>query len=381
MPATDRKIVLAGCGYTPLSRAVVETEITLAETACRNAIEDAGIALPEIDGINIQVHHYPPPDTDGIVRRLGLKSVRWREDGGLGVPALIQAAQVIESGVCDCIVVCKIMNTTATVLTPPIDPITFRVGGREQFEVPYGVGYTMQHVALAARRWMLETGVTPEQVGWLCVTQRQHAALNPRAILRGKPLTIDEYLTSRWIADPIRVLDCDYPVNGAYAYVIAAGDKAHRFRHDLVEVVGWAEASGARNPTFDPAVLTQSTDWVSEIYSAARITPNDIDVWLLYDGFSHTAMQWIEAIGLTERGGSGELVQGGTNIRFDGERPVNTHGGQLSEGRLHGTGQILEAVQQLRGSAVGRQVPEALHAVVATGFPGAGAAAILRRCD
>lgn len=227
-------------------------------------------------------------------------------------------------------------------------------------------------------RW----GITAEQVGWLCATQRTHAMANPHAIFR-EPLGVDDYLASRWIADPVRLLDCDYPVNGAYAYVVTGADEARDLRHPPVGLLSWVESP---HDVMDynqlPEELDEGpTDWLVELYRDAGIGPADLDVWMLYDGFSFFALQWMESLGVVPRGQSGDYVEGGSRIRFDGEHPVNTHGGNLSEGRLHGAGHVLEAVQQLRGTAGARQAAKADHAVVTTAFPNTGAAAILGRLN
>jgi acetyl-CoA acetyltransferase len=382
MTRTAKPTAFVGCGYTDVTRHPGKSEVELGVEACARAAEDAGLDPADLDGINIQVHHYPPPDTGEIVAGLGMHEVRWAEDGGIGVTAIARAADAVAGGTCDRVVVCKIMNTVAPVLTPLIDPDTGRVGGRAQFDVPYGLGYTMQGIGLTTRRWMHRYKITSEQVGWLCTTQREHARLNPHAVLHD-PLTLDEYLASRWIADPVRLLDCDYPVNGAYAYVMTRVDAARDLRHPPVLFLSWAESPHDQMEYNNlPEELGDGpTGWLSEIYRDAGIGPDELDVWMLYDGFSFFAMQWMESLGLVPRGESGSYVEGGRRIGIDGEHPVNTHGGQLSEGRLHGAGHILEAVQQLRGNAGARQAGKADHAVVTTSFPNTGAAAILARSN
>jgi acetyl-CoA acetyltransferase len=380
MAKIDNPIAFVGCGYTELTRKPTVGESELAVSACRQAANDAGLDPSEIDGINVQVHHYPPPDSAGIARGLGMKEIRWQEDGGLGVPSAARAAQALDARLCDAIVVCKIMNTIAPVSTPAISAESGGVAGPAQFEVPFGLGYTMQRTGLASRRWMNRYGITAEQIGWLCVTQREHAMLNPRAYFQ-TPLTIDDYLSSRWIADPVHLLDCDFPVNGAYAYVMTRGDQARCLAQPPVYLLSWAESlEPHRTAHLLPEELDEGpSQYLRPMYSDAKVGPDDLDVWMLYDGFSFFALQWMESLGLVPRGEAGHYVEGGKRIRFDGEHPVNTHGGQLSEGRLHAAGHILEAIQQLRGAAGPRQATKADHAVVTTASANTGAAAILGR--
>jgi acetyl-CoA acetyltransferase len=372
VPRTQHPVAIVGVGYTQLSRRPDRPEVGLAIEACAQAAADAGLDPAELDGINLQVHHEPPPDTQAVVTGLGMRDAAWSEEGGIGAASLAKAAQAIDAGLAHSIVVCKIMNTTAS-----IDESSGGVAGPAQFEVPYGLGYTMQRVGLTTRRWMHRYGITHEQVAWLCVVQREHALLNPYAIFH-EPLTIDDYLSSRWIADPLKLYDCDYPVNGAFAYVITTAERARDLRHRPVVLSAWNEAGV---PLLAHHLLAKELggipDWVAELYRDADCTPAELDLWMLYDGYSYFALQWMETLGLVGRGESGSYVEGGARIRFDGEHPVNTNGGQLSEGRLHGAGHVLEAVQQLRGTAGARQAQGVERAVISSTFPNTGSAAIL----
>ncbi|HLY81773.1 MAG TPA: thiolase family protein [Acidimicrobiales bacterium] len=379
MTTTDHPVAIVGAGYTELTRRPERSEADLAVEACGRAAEDAGLDIGDLDGINLQVHHDPPPDTPAIARRLGMGDTRWSVDGGLGVGALAVAAKAVDAGLCRAAVVCKIMNTVAPVMTPVIDPETGGVPGPGQFEVPYGLGYTMQRVGFMMRRWMHRYGITEEQVGWLTVVERRHAMLNPRAIFK-EPLTLEDYCSSRWIAEPVRLLDCDYPVNGAFAYVVTRGDIARRVSPNPVTILGWAgEGIGDMIAHLRPEAGDGLNRWAVEAYRDTGLSPEDMDVWMLYDGFSFLAMQWMEQLGLVGPGESGAYVEGGERISFNGEHPVNTHGGQLSEGRLHAAGHILEAFQQVRGTAGARQAARADHAIVSSAFPYNGGVAILGR--
>jgi acetyl-CoA acetyltransferase len=226
---------------------------------------------------------------------------------------------------------------------------------------------------------MERNGVTDEQVGWLCVVQREHALLNPNAIMK-KPLTIDEYSASRWIADPIHLLDCDYPVNGAYAYIVALPEMAEAAGTVPVPLLAWAgPGEGDAIPHLRPEGGRGQNALAQEVFADARRVPSEMDVWLLYDGFSFLALSWMEELGLVGPGEAGAYVDGGTRIRHTGDHPVNTHGGQLSEGRMHAAGHILEAVQQLRGTAGARQARDAGHAIVSSAYPYNGAVAIFAK--
>jgi acetyl-CoA acetyltransferase len=373
---TSRAAAVVGVGQTPLSRKPVETAESLVLAACQSAVDDAGIDVALVDGFNIQTHHPPYPDTAAITGRLGLPELRWKPEGGFGVAALVAAVAAVERGDCNATLVCKVMDTAAPVNTPPIDPQTGGVRGPLQFEVPYGLGYTMQRQAMAMRRWMYRYDVSPEQIGWLSVTHREHALLNPAAIMR-RPLTLDEYLASRWIAEPLRLLDCDYPVNGAFAYLVATTEIARNLRWPAIQLLGSAEGNAETVPHKHAEEYDEIGPQARKLYTDTSLSPQDVDVWMLYDGFSTFPMEWMQYLGLVPPYEVGKYVEGGERIRYTAEHPLNTHGGQLSEGRMHGTGYVIEAVQQLRGNAQGRQAARAGTAFVSTGVPYSGAVAIL----
>ena len=377
MPKTDRKIAFVGCGYTRLTRKLEKPETELAIEACRMAAEDAGLGPADLDGINIQVHHYPPPETAKIIEGLGMRNVRWQVDGGMGIMSAVRAAQVLDAGACEAIVVCKIMNTVAPVGTPLIDPETGEVGGDAQFEVPYGLGYTMQRIGLTTRRYMHRYGITEEQVGWLAVVEREHALLNPWAYWK-KPISVQDYLESRWIAEPVRLFDCDTPVNGAFAYILTRDDLARSLRHEPAYLLGWADSE---HDLLSHHLIPEELEGIGAIgqtlYRDTGLSPSNMDVWMLYDGYSFFVLQWMENLGLVSRGEAGRYIEGGDRIRVTGEHPINPHGGQLSEGRLHGHGHILEAVQQVRGAAGERQARKADYAILSSAFPNTGSAAII----
>lgn len=385
MPTTAHPVAIVGCGYTPLSTGPTKPGAALGVDACHAAIEDAGLDVRDIDGISLHVNTGRPPTAE-IVAGLGLRDLGWVADTTMGIGAAAQAAQAIDGGTATAIVVCTLMCTQSSVYAPRVDPRSGRVSTdrdgydeRAQLEVPYGLGFTVQRAGLTKRRWMHCYGITHEQIGWQCVTQRSHALLNPHAAFR-VPLSLDDYLASKWIADPVRLFDCDRPVNGAYAYVMVSGRAAQDLRHPPVLLRSWV-ASPYSAHDFDllPEPLNGKQEWVSPLFDDARVRPSDLDAWMLYDGFGFMAMQWMESLGLVGRGESGPYVEGGKTIGIGGPTPLNTHGGSLSEGRMHGAGHLLEAVQQLRLTADQRQVRDAQNIVVTVGFPNTGEAAILGR--
>jgi acetyl-CoA acetyltransferase len=207
---------------------------------------------------------------------------------------------------------------------------------------PYGVGY-VTYGALAMQRYMFESGATREQFAQLAVVSRANAAGNPLAVYR-EPMTVGDYLRARMISDPLCIYDCDVPVDGAVALVVsrAEGGAPGRDRAIRFEAIGSA-------PGFEASAAM--------LWSRTDLKPADVDVAEVYDGFSVYAVRWLEALRLTPRNETGAFIEDGTRISLGGELPVSTGGGQLSAGRLHGYGALLEACIQLRGDGGPRQVP------------------------
>jgi len=365
MPTTRGNYSFVGVAATEPTRRLDRDEVDLAIEACRAAAEDAGIDPAEIDGINIQVHHYPPPDVEAIAKGLGMKDIRWsRGGGGLGIAPAGIVAQALEAGEAKIIVVCKIMNTIAPSMTPKINPADGGVEGPQQFTTPYGVGYTRQTIGLYARRYMHERGYTERQLAWIPLVMREHALMNPGAYMQN-PMTMDDYLNSRWIAEPVRLFDCDIPVNRAVAYIMTSEERAQDTRQPGISLIGWADGDGTGS--FDPWHGISPT--AKQLYAETGLGPEDMDLWFLYDGYSLLTLMWLENLGLVGPGEAGPYIEGGDRIRYNGEHPMNTHGGNLSEGRSHGAGHIVEIVRQMRGEAGARQVNKANYAILSSAFP------------
>ena len=222
---------------------------------------------------------------------------------------------------------------------------------------------------------MAEYGRPEDDFGRIAINARQWAALNPRAVLRDK-LTMDDYLSARMVAEPLRVLDCDYPINGAVATVITTAERAADLRQPPVLVDAMAYGTGkSADWIFDTDFLYGGTvDCANRVWRRSSVTVADVDVAQVYDGFTPVTVAWLEALGVCGRGEFGDWVGDGSRLGPGGDFPLNTAGGQLAEGRLHGISFLNEAVLQLRGQCADRQVPDAQVAVVTSGvYPQCGA--------
>jgi acetyl-CoA acetyltransferase len=253
--------------------------------------------------------------------------------------------------------------------------------GPAQFSAPYGFGGGLiQGMGMRKQRRISELGGSSEDYGRIAVNARAWGSLNERAVLRDR-LTMEDYLSSRPIADPLVLLDCDYPVNGACAAILTTAERAADLAQPAVLIDALAYGTGA-NPDWvyaEDFLFGGTRDCSERLWSLSSVGPEQVDVAELYDGFTHITISWIEALGLCGIGEFGDWVDEGRRIGPGGQLPLNTHGGQLSEGRLHGLGFLTEAVLQLRGQCENRQVPDAQVAVVANAHgPQCGAMVLIR---
>ena len=229
-------------------------------------------------------------------------------------------------------------------------------------------------LAMHCRRHMELYGTTKEQLGWLAINSRRNAGLNPRAAFRD-PMTMDDYLSSRPVSTPFGLFDCDIPIDGSIAMVVSHADYAPDCpnRPVAVEAIGGTYGSGGWFHRDDFPKMA-SVEAAAEMWSRTDLTPADVNVAELYDGFTYLTFAWLEALGFCSDGEAGPFVDGATRIALDGELPLNTYGGQLSAGRMHGYWLLHEACLQLRGQADERQLTKRPEVAVAAagGGPIAG---------
>jgi acetyl-CoA acetyltransferase len=255
------------------------------------------------------------------------------------------------------------------------------MGGQFQWNIPFRAYSAANWLAMNAHRHFHEFGTTAEQMAMIAVNARRNAGLNPMAIYRD-PMSLEDYFASRMITSPFRLFDCDAPVDGSTAVIVSAAEHAANVDHPVarVEAVGTANRGRPSWDQFDDMTTMAARDAGAHLWTRTDLTPADVDVAELYDGFSFLTMTWLEALGFCGKGESGPFIEGGHRIALEGELPLNTHGGQLSAGRLHGFGFIHEACVQLRGEGGARQVPGNVEvaAVGNGGGPIAGAMLLTR---
>jgi acetyl-CoA acetyltransferase len=372
-----RQVVVAGVGYSQIARTTGRSEGSLALEACLNAITDSGLSADEIDGIAVWPDRvssvFEGPSIAYMHRALGMKRTRFWQAMGSGpaqLSSIVAAVYAIASGAADVVICYRAhLRQEQRFYVPGSSAGGPNVArGEQAFKAPYGVPAGAPRFALWAQRHAYELGTTDEHRGALVLTCRAHAQLNPRAVWNGTPLTMDEYLACDLISSPLRILDCDMPVDGAVGIVLARADRAPDLRDAPVYIESLGHATG---PTLDfdswPDVTHMASRYAgAEMWAGTDLTPADVDVAQIYDGFSTLAIAWLEDLGFTEKGEAGPwLVEG--HGRLGGAMPICTDGGQLGAGRLHGFGKVAESVQQLRGECGTRQVRGAEVALACAG--------------
>jgi acetyl-CoA acetyltransferase len=243
-----------------------------------------------------------------------------------------------------------------------------RVQGLMSWIRPFN-GLSAAHpLALVAKRHMHEYGTTREQLGALVLNSRKNAALNERALYH-TPLTMEQYLAARMITEPLCLYDCDSPIDGATVVIVSHIDAARTLRKPPLRMEAMSGALHGRNSwdQFEDLTSMAATDAGRRLWERTDLKPGDVDVANLYDGFSILTLIWLEALGFCGKGESGAFVEGGARIALSGCLPLNTGGGQLSAGRLHGFGLLWETCRQLWGEAGDRQVEGASVGITAAG--------------
>jgi acetyl-CoA acetyltransferase len=342
----------------------------MTRTAALAALDDAGLKPVDLDGIIQYSFGFDSPNATSAQRLLGVPDLAVFNDimgsGPSGLAGALDAVMAIASGAAQTVLVYRTITRDAG-HTGALTQGPAEARGQSAFMAPYGWGGAiMMAIGMKMRRRMAEFGTRQEDFGHIAVNARRWSRDNERAVLR-EEITMDDYLSSRPISEPLLLLDCDYPVSGSVAVVLTTGERAADLRKTPVVVESMAYGT-SENPDWVFArdiMFSGCLPAADRLWSRTSLTPDDVDVAELYDGFTHIAMSWVEALRFCGIGEFGDWVDGGKTIGPGGCLPLNTHGGQLAEGRLHGLGFLAEATLQLRGECGVRQVPNARVAAVA----------------
>ncbi|MCU4185932.1 hypothetical protein K6U06_16295 [Acidiferrimicrobium sp. IK] len=378
----ERATAIAGVGYTKLSKRSGRSVLDLATEACRAAIEDAGLGLSDVDGVGSFMVLGDSVSSEAVATALALRQSRYVMDfqqGGQS-PAWVvaNAAMAVSLGYAENVVVFRALNGRSGIR---VGSSAF-LGGAGQYRYPIGYDTYMQYIAMWARRYLIETGRQPEEFGEIPIAQRWYGERNERAIQR-KPLDRAAYLASSKVVDPFRVPDCTSEVDGGCAVLVTTLDRARDLPHRPARIASAAYRAGAR-PGLDIGDHLLYRDYThnftsllrDELYARAGIGPEDVEFAEIYDCFSSTVVFGLEGLGFCGRGEAVDFVASGATA-IDGRLPVNTNGGLLAEGYLHGMNTIAEAVLQIQGRCGERQVPHNEVAVVTSGALVDGSAMVL----
>ena len=375
----EKRAVIAGVGISRIGRRTGIPGLDLTLEATRAAIADAGLTPADIDGI-ATLGDTPLTETAAALAIDARDCGGGFDTGGLLAPVMSACVAIAERRARHVLVyrTVQMMGGSLVPSRPPSAESTPQpafdrkraraVMGDMEPLLAYHAYSAANWLAMHCRRHMYLYGTTKEQLGWLAIATREHAARNPDALFR-EPLTMDDYLAARPISTPFGLFDCDVPVDGSIAFVVSTDAHADACpRHPIrVEAMGGAAGTGGwiHRPDF-PRMA--AVDAAAQMWGRTDLRPGDVDVAQLYDGFTFITLSWLEALGLCPEGESGPFVEGGTRIALDGELPLNTYGGQLSAGRMHGYWVLHEACVQLRGAGGARQVsPQPEVAVVSNG--------------
>ncbi len=378
------RVAIAGIGATEFSKASGRSELRLAAEAVDAALRDAGIAPGEVQGM-VTYSADTNPDID-IARALGVGELnffsRIHYGGGAACATVQQAAMAVDAGVADVVVCYRAFNERsgnrfgAGVQDRP--PVANAENAHFSFYSPFGLLAPAQWVAMAAQRYLHMSGATTEDLGRVAVADRRHAATNPRAWYYEKPITLEDHQASRWIVEPLRLLDCCQETDGGQALVVTSIERARDLANPPAVVRAAAQGSGRGQDMMtsyyrdDLVGLPEMEVVAAGLWGSSGLGPGDMQAAILYDHFTPYVLMQLEALGFCGWGEAKDFVADGA-IEIGGRLPVNTHGGQLGEAYLHGMNGIAEAVRQVRGTAV-NQVAGIEHVVVTagTGVPTSG---------
>src|SRR5258708_4174830 len=383
-PARPAAAAIVGIGATEFSKDSGRSELRLAAEAVRAALDDAGLRAADVQGLvtftrdsNAEV---------AVARELGIGELTFFSQigygGGAACATVHHAGMAVAAGAADVVVCYRALNersgrrfgqVSAGAAQAPTSS-----GIDNGWHYPMGLATPAATVAMAARRYMHAYGATSADFGTVAVADRKHAATNPAAWFYQRPITLAEHQASRWICEPLRLLDCCQETDGAVAIVVTSLDRARSLRNPPAVISAAAQGSGPNQYTMtsyyrdDLTGLREMGVVARRLWAQASLAPEDIRTAVLYDHFTPYVLMQLEELGFCPRGEARNFIAGGA-IELGGRLPLNPHGGQLGEGYLHGMNGIAEGVRQVRGTSV-NQVPGAGPVLVTagTGVPTSG---------
>ncbi len=388
MTGFSNKVAIAGIGTTEFSKNSGRSEMQLAAEATLAALEDAGLTVTDIDGFS--TYTMDNNSECELARTLGAGDLTFfsrTHFGGHGACApIFQAALAVHAGVANTVVCYRAMNERSEYRFG--QPIDFQMPTAENalisLHTNMGAATAGAWMALCMRRYMHETGATTDDFATLAVASRLHASTNPKAFFYGKPLSREEYMASRIVADPFRLFDYCQESDGAVAVIVTSTERARSLRQKPALIRGAAQGATPKTASLtnfyrDEIYPRQEVAVVArQLYAQAGLSPKDMQAAIIYDHFLPSVMPSLEAYGFCANGEAKDFIKDG-NIELGGGLPINTHGGQVGEAYIHGMNGVAEAVRQVRGTAVNQVA--GLENIVVTGGSGGPTSGLILGVD
>jgi len=378
------KAAIVGIGQTEFSKRSGRTELQLAIEAIGGALDDCGLRPKDVDGMSLYTMENNPANE--VIHNLGGGDLRFfsriHYGGGAACGPIHQAAMAIASGAAEVVVCYRAMNERSEqrfgtgIQNRPNAPRTEDV--HFGWYAPFGLLTPAAWVAMFAQRYLHAYGATTEDFGRIAVADRKHAATNPAAWFYERPISLEDHQNSRWIVEPMRLLDCCQESDGAVAVVVVSGERAKDLKQKPAMIRAAAQGMSADQKMMtsyyreDISGIPEMGLVARQLFATAEIGPGDIQTAILYDHFTPFVLAQLEEFGFCKPGEAKDFIRDG-RIEIGGALPINTHGGQLGEAYIHGMNGITEGVRQIRGTAA-NQVPDVEHVLVTagTGVPTSG---------
>jgi acetyl-CoA acetyltransferase len=375
---------VVGIGQTKLGKGLPDTELSLACQAISLALDDAGIAPSEVDGLaSFTLEPFREVD---VSRSVGLGDITFFSQvgfgGGAGCGVVGHAAMAVATGQCETVVAWR-ARKRADASSRPWAQAAARLSDTAQWTRPFGIIRPVDEIAMLTRRYMHEYGGTRDHLANVAIAFRKHAARNPNSTMGHKPLTRDDYMNARWISEPLCLFDNCLETDGALAAVIVSADRAK----DLPQTPAYIHAGAQGIPPQHQTMINYFNEdplmgpsWAAaiQLWKYSDYKPEDVQVAQLYDAFSPLIPLSLEGYGFCERGEGADFTNDGALEWPDGRLPTNTSGGGMSEAYVHGFNLVLEGVKQIRGTSTA-QVEDCNVSFVSSGEGVPTSALVLRK--
>ncbi|MGH3881123.1 MAG: lipid-transfer protein [Actinophytocola sp.] len=375
---------IVGIGATEFSKDSGRSELQLAAECSRSALADAGLSPSDVDGM--VTFSMDASAEVAVARELGVPALsffsRIPHGGGAACAVVQQAMLAVVTGMASVVLCYRAFNERSGSRFGRVQAAAAgsasSMGIDNSWHYPMGLGTPAAAVAMFARRYMHEFGATSADFGRVAVADRRAAASNPRAWFHGRPITLADHQASRWIAEPLRLLDCCQESDGGVALVVTTVDRARDLPVVPAVIAAAAQGSGpdqfSMNSYYRRSLvgLPEMGLVARQLWAQSGIGPADVSVAVLYDHFTPFVLVQLEELGFCPRGEARHFIADGA-LELDGRLPLNPHGGQLGEAYIHGMNGIAEGVRQVRGTAA-NQLPDVSHVLVTagTGVPTSG---------